>query len=92
MMQRTTEEWLTVLTGAVPVAPIYSVQDAFDGTFMEETGMVMSVSHPEAAELRVLASPLKIDGARPERTACVPLGASNAQYLAQGASRLKALA
>lgn len=92
MMQRTTEEWLARLTGAVPVAPIYSVRDAFSGSFMEETAMVTSVSHPAAAELRVLASPLKIDGKRPERTVCVPLGATNPHDLTKNDSWRKASA
>jgi crotonobetainyl-CoA:carnitine CoA-transferase CaiB-like acyl-CoA transferase len=89
---RTTEEWLAVLTGAIPVAPIYSVRDAFSSRFMAEAGMVTSVRHPAEPNLQVLASPLKIDGQRPERSACAPLSAGNAHYLAEIASRRKELA
>lgn len=87
MSLRTTNEWLAVLGGAIPAAPIYRVDEAFTNPFMVETGMMTSVDHPVAGELRVLSSPLKIDGVRPEKTACAPLGADNARYLGAVAQR-----
>ena len=41
------------------------------------TGMVSSVPHPVKGDLRVLANPLRIDGARLAQSACAPLGADN---------------
>lgn len=81
MEKRTTSEWLAVLAGAIPAAPIYAVDQAFSNPFMAETGMVTMVAHPARADLRVLATPLKINGERPPKAACPPLGADNERYL-----------
>jgi crotonobetainyl-CoA:carnitine CoA-transferase CaiB-like acyl-CoA transferase len=92
MKARSTDEWLAILNGVIPVAPIYSVRDAFSSEFMAETGMVTSVEHPTARELQVLASPLRINGARPARSAAAPLGSGNAYYLADIEARRKEIA
>lgn len=82
MTTRTTREWLSVLTGAIPAAPIYNVAEAFANPFMQKTGMVTSVRHPHADALKVLSCPLKIDGVRPAKSACAGLGADNDSLLA----------
>lgn len=82
MSRKTTREWLAVLAGAIPVAPIYGVEEAFTNPFMAETAMVTEVTHPSAGRLKVLASPLKVDSERPPKAACVPLGADNERLLA----------
>lgn len=86
MGRRTTQDWLTILAGAIPAAPIYAVDEAFENPFMQQTGMVTTVLHPAAPDLKVLASPLKIDGLRPSKTACAPLGSGNERYFAQRAA------
>jgi crotonobetainyl-CoA:carnitine CoA-transferase CaiB-like acyl-CoA transferase len=73
-----TEHWLALLTGKVPVAPVYDVATALDAPFTRRTGMVQSVTHPARSELLVLANPLKIDGVRLPQRACASLGADNA--------------
>lgn len=78
---RTTDEWLDMLTGTIPVAPIYDVDEAFANPFMTEADMVRTVAHPARPELKVLANPLRIDGKRPEQRVCTPLGADNADLL-----------
>src|SRR3984893_4789509 len=72
-----TEHWLALLTGKVPVAPVYDVATALDAPFTRRTGMVQSVTHPARSELLVLATPLKIDGVRLPQRACASLGADN---------------
>jgi crotonobetainyl-CoA:carnitine CoA-transferase CaiB-like acyl-CoA transferase len=73
----TTEHWLGVLTGKIPVAPVYDLAQALDAPFTRSTGLVRSIAHPARPQLRVLANPLKIDGARLEQRACASLGADN---------------
>ncbi|MBN8938960.1 MAG: CoA transferase [Rhizobiales bacterium] len=85
MSKRTTAAWLEILKGSIPVAPVYRVDEAFANPFMAETGMVSDVDHPVAGRLKVLSSPLKIDGRRPGKAACPPLGADNERYLVAGA-------
>ncbi|HEY0353672.1 MAG TPA: CoA transferase, partial [Enterovirga sp.] len=81
MSARPTDEWLEMLTGTIPVAPIYDVDEAFANPFMTEADMVRTVSHSAKPELKVLANPLRIDGKRPEQKACSLLGADNAELL-----------
>jgi crotonobetainyl-CoA:carnitine CoA-transferase CaiB-like acyl-CoA transferase len=73
-----TEHWLALLTGKVPVAPVYDVATALDAPFTRRIGMVQSVTHPARSELVVLANPLKIDGVRLPQRVCASLGADNA--------------
>ena len=63
--KRSTEEWLGLLSGLLPVAPVYDMVQAFANPFVAQTGMVREIEHPENASLKILASPLKIDGERP---------------------------
>jgi len=81
LRKRPTEHWLRLLTGKVPVAPVYDVAQALDAPFTSRTGMVRTIPHPARPELRVLANPLKIDGVRLEQRVCAPLGADNALVL-----------
>jgi crotonobetainyl-CoA:carnitine CoA-transferase CaiB-like acyl-CoA transferase len=87
MAQKDTDDWLAVLSGAIPSAPIYRVDEAFSNPFMVETGMVTSVHHPVAGEIKVLSCPLKVDGKRPTKAVCSPLGGDNARYLSESADK-----
>jgi crotonobetainyl-CoA:carnitine CoA-transferase CaiB-like acyl-CoA transferase len=78
---RTTAEWLERLTGLLPVAPVNNLDEALDSCFAQTTGMTAAVPHPLKGSLRVLANPLRIDGARPVQAACSPLGADNNSLL-----------
>jgi crotonobetainyl-CoA:carnitine CoA-transferase CaiB-like acyl-CoA transferase len=75
--RRSTEEWLSLLSGLLPVAPVYDMVQAFANPFLAQTGMVHEIAHPANPALKVLASPLKIDGQRPPSVAAAPLGADN---------------
>jgi hypothetical protein len=41
------------------------------------------VPHPEKSDLRLLTSPIRIDGRRAKLTPCPPLGADNDELLQQ---------
>lgn len=78
---RSTAEWLSCLTGVIPVAPVMTVPEAFSNPFIRETAMIGSVAHSNGANLRTLLNPLKINGERLTQTACAPLGANGPQFL-----------
>ena len=81
MSAKTTDEWIDVLSGVVPVGPVYDVQQALESPFVAEIGMVSHVPHPSLPSMRMLSNPLKIDGLRPEQKVCPPLGADNEAVL-----------
>jgi crotonobetainyl-CoA:carnitine CoA-transferase CaiB-like acyl-CoA transferase len=83
MSAKTTDKWIDILSGIVPVGPVYDVKRALENPFVEETGMVRTVPHPLLPAMRLLANPLKVDGVRPAQTVCSPLGADNEAVLGE---------
>lgn len=80
--QRPTAVWLELLEGAVPLAPVRSLDDALDNPFLlEESGMVTSLAHASGA-LRMLANPIKLDGVRLPQKPGPALGADTDAVLA----------
>jgi crotonobetainyl-CoA:carnitine CoA-transferase CaiB-like acyl-CoA transferase len=68
--RETTAHWLGRLQGLLPVAPVYDLPQALDNPFAEAVGMVRALPHPARPDFRVLANPIKLDGARlPSRPA-----------------------
>jgi crotonobetainyl-CoA:carnitine CoA-transferase CaiB-like acyl-CoA transferase len=60
---------------------VFDIPQAFANPFVERIGMVTQVPHPQRADLRCLASPLRINGERPQASACSPLGADTESVL-----------
>ena len=75
--------WQALLEGHVPVSPVYGLDQALDNPWLEEIGMRDTVSHPDRAELHVLASPIKLDGERLPNRAGPLLGADSDMLLAE---------
>ncbi len=73
---RTTAEWLALLGGEVPFAPVNDLAAALANPFAREVGMRDTVEHADAqgGKLDMLALPVKIDGARPKATRAPKLG------------------
>ena len=79
--KRTTSEWLARLAGVLPVGPVHDVAQALESPFVTQSGMVETVPHPDEPDLRVLASPIKVDGKRPVLTPAPRLGEANEALL-----------
>ena len=78
---RTTEDWMSRLAGILPAAPVYDVPRAFANPWLDTVGMTQTAPHPEKADLKVLSSPLKIDGKRAVATPGNALGADTEAVL-----------
>ena len=74
--RRTTEEWLGVLRGHVPVAPVYSVEEALRDEQVVSREMIVDIVHPLFGRIRETGSPIKIGGVEPVYEPAAPLGAS----------------
>jgi crotonobetainyl-CoA:carnitine CoA-transferase CaiB-like acyl-CoA transferase len=77
-----TQHWIELLSGKVPVAPVHDLASAMDNPYLQETGMMQTVQHPDREALRVLASPIRVDGERLPSRAGPLLGADNDEVLA----------
>jgi crotonobetainyl-CoA:carnitine CoA-transferase CaiB-like acyl-CoA transferase len=79
--QRTTAEWLTLLRGKVPCAPVNTVQDAFNDEQVQARNMIAEVDHPQFGRLRQVGTAIKT-GSRVEQHHPGPaLGADTDQIL-----------
>ncbi len=71
---KTTAEWVEVFKGRLPVGPVNSIAEALDNPFLNETGMVQHVPHPDQPDMRALTNPVKLDGARMQSKHAPKLG------------------
>jgi crotonobetainyl-CoA:carnitine CoA-transferase CaiB-like acyl-CoA transferase len=82
LRKQPTKYWLAKLEGVLPVAPVFDMEQALENPFLRTTEMIRNVPHPEKPDMRVLANPIKINGQRLHQEVCSPLGADNAELLA----------
>ncbi len=59
---RTTEEWLGILRGHVPCAPVNTVAEALRDPQVLSREMVVEVPHPARGTLREVGNPIKVSG------------------------------
>jgi crotonobetainyl-CoA:carnitine CoA-transferase CaiB-like acyl-CoA transferase len=55
----TTAEWLELLGGEVPCAPVHDLRQALESPFLAERAGVQSLDHPNRPGLKLLASPIR---------------------------------
>lgn len=61
LLQRSTGEWLTVLTAAgVPCGPVNSVAEAFSDAHTKARGLVVETEHPRFGLVRQPGSPVRV--------------------------------
>jgi crotonobetainyl-CoA:carnitine CoA-transferase CaiB-like acyl-CoA transferase len=81
LTQQPTSHWMAVLGGKIPCAPVNDVQQALENPFLQANGMITHTPHPQQADMRALANPLRINGARLKNQAAPALGADSAAIL-----------
>ncbi len=87
MEMRTTDDWLALLGGHVPFAPVRGLKEALDNPYVAEIAMRDVVDHPaRPGGLHMLASPLKINGQRAPGVRAPAMGEHNAELLGEGAA------
>jgi crotonobetainyl-CoA:carnitine CoA-transferase CaiB-like acyl-CoA transferase len=82
LSERTTAEWLEVLGGVAPVAPVHDVAEALENPFVTGGGRVAGFAGPDGAELlRMPTGPVRVAGAEQPRMAGPKLGADTGDIL-----------
>jgi len=79
---RTTAQWLEVLGGAVPCAPVYDLEQALENPFVAERGDVQILDHPDRPGFKLVASPIRM-GAEVPALPAPKLGQHNRELLAE---------
>ena len=78
---KTTAEWLALLRGHVPCAPVYDVEQALQDEQVLAREMVITVDHPHFGPLREVGCPVKIDDVQPRYGPASRLGADTEDLL-----------
>ena len=60
---KSTREWLGLLRGHVPCAPVNSVREALEDAQVLAREMIIEIDHPVFGRMRQVASPIKTEGA-----------------------------
>ncbi len=81
MQTKTTAEWLAVLRGHVPVAPVYTIAQALQDEQVLAREMVIEVEHAQLGRLREVGCPIKFDDTRPRYQPASPLGGDTDRLL-----------
>jgi crotonobetainyl-CoA:carnitine CoA-transferase CaiB-like acyl-CoA transferase len=81
--RETTQHWLGLLQGLLPVAPVYDLPQALDNPYAETIGMVRPLAHPVRPDFRVVANPIKLDGQRLPSRRAPELGEHTDELLGQ---------
>ena len=81
--RRTTAEWLARLRGHVPVAPVYTVEEALADEQVRAREMVIEIAHPVFGALREVGCPIKMANVAPCYAAAAGLGADTAALLGE---------
>jgi crotonobetainyl-CoA:carnitine CoA-transferase CaiB-like acyl-CoA transferase len=63
--QRSTAEWLKLLRGHVPCAPVLSVAEALSDPWLTENGNIIEFDHPEFGRIRTMGSPVRVSNGSP---------------------------
>ena len=87
MEGKTTDEWMKLLGGKVPFAPVYDLKQALENPYVREIKMRDSVEHPDAQgkSLNMLASPIKVNGVRSAAQRAPKLGEHTKELLGRNA-------
>ncbi len=81
MRAKPSDEWVALLAGKVPVAPVLGLGEALDNPYFRDRGGVLDLPHPARPDLKVLANAIRIDGQRLPGRAGPGYGADTAAVL-----------
>jgi len=78
---RTTNEWVALLEGKVPVAPVKSIPEALRDPQVEALDMIVEYEHPTLGRVRQTGPPFKVSGYKPRYEPASGIGADTEDIL-----------
>jgi crotonobetainyl-CoA:carnitine CoA-transferase CaiB-like acyl-CoA transferase len=79
--QRTTADWLAMLRGKIPIAPVRSLEEALQPGELAERGMLAEYEHPTFGTVRSVGLPLTMGGFDPSYARGPALGSDGDDIL-----------
>ena len=81
LMQAPTATWMTRLQGRIPVSPVFDIAQALDNPFVQEREGVLDYAYGDGRQARMIANPVRVDGARLPQRAAPRMGEHNEALL-----------
>ncbi len=78
---RNTAEWVALLEGKLPVAPVNSIPEALKDPQLEALGMIVAYDHPILGRIRQTGPPFQMGDYRPDFKPGSAMGADTRQVL-----------
>lgn len=83
LSERTTADWMELLAGKIPVAPVLDVAEALENPFVREQGRIVDFRHPEHGHIPGIASAIRAGGSVHPDQAAPTLGQDTDALLAE---------
>lgn len=80
---KTTAAWIDIFAGELPAAPVYDLAQALDNPYVAERGHLRPHPHPDHANFRMIANPIRIDDSWTPTQAAPKLGADTDAILGE---------
>ncbi len=81
LLTKRTSEWLQLLRGKVPCAPVNDLSQALSDPFLQERGMIVETQHPVFGKVKQVAGPFKVSDAEVCHHRAPTMGEHTAQVL-----------
>jgi crotonobetainyl-CoA:carnitine CoA-transferase CaiB-like acyl-CoA transferase len=82
-VRRTTDEWMDLLRGTVPAAPVRSMEAALDIADLQDRSMLAEYEHPSLGRVRSVGPPVFVSDYEPQHRPGPGLGADSEAVLAE---------
>ncbi len=81
LLTKTTSQWLQILRGKVPCAPVNDLTQASGDPFLRERGMIVETQHPVFGKIKQVAGPFKVSDSQVCHRRAPTMGEDTAQVL-----------
>lgn len=78
---KTTAEWIRLLEGKLPVAPVNSIPEALKDPQVDALGLIIEYEHPTLGKIKQTGPPFRMEGYAPEFRMGSSLGADTHEVL-----------
>jgi len=80
-LRKTTKEWLSILTGKVPCAPVQGLSEALSDPELKERGTILEVDHPVFGTVREVNTPVRLPASEKTHRRAPTLGEDTERIL-----------
>ena len=84
MLTKTRDEWMQEIPADISVAPLLELDEALDGGYARDRGVLWELEHPVAGRVRQIGSPFRLSETPPEFRNFAPMLGENTTEVLRG--------